>query len=72
MCRNLFTALDLDGSGFLEKDECRELMRGAQTEVGGKFDEDRFSDTFKTLDKSGDGKISNLEFTGFMWRWVKS
>jgi hypothetical protein len=50
----LFAACDLDGSGFIEREELRAICN----ELTG----DELSDVFRQLDSDGDGKISIQEF----------
>lgn len=50
----LFAACDLDGSGFIEREELRAICN----ELSG----EELSDVFRQLDSDGDGKISIAEF----------
>ena len=50
----LFAACDLDGSGFIERDELRAVCDELSV--------DELSDVFRQLDRDGDGKISIEEF----------
>jgi len=50
----LFAACDLDGSGFIEREELRAICN----ELSG----EELSDVFRQLDRDGDGKISIAEF----------
>ena len=73
--KTLFTGLDKDNSGFLEKVECRKLIsnlyekRAHHKEDDGSviepFSEKMFEQGFSMMDKSGDGKISFAELEGF-------
>jgi calmodulin len=61
----LFTQLDKDASGFLEKAEVRQVAINIHAKFGegNDFNEEKFSEGFTKLDKSGDGKISLEELT---------
>ena len=54
----LFTAHDKNGNGYLEKDECRELMQvvNSKRPDGHVFQEDVFTQLFDS--KAVDGKLS--------------
>ena len=56
----LFTALDVDHSGFLEQKEVRQIAEQLHGKVGGSqaFNDEAFLEAFKKLDKNGDGKIA--------------
>ena len=58
--RELFTALDKDGSKFLERNEVREIAHQLHGKIGGEneFNEEAFDAAFKKLDKNGDGQIA--------------
>ncbi len=59
----LFTALDKDNSGFLEKAEVHQIAHTMHQNhgAGEPFNEELFEKGFTLLDKSGDGKISKEE-----------
>ena len=64
----LFTKLDKDNSGVLEKAEVHEIAHNIHAKVGeeGKpFNEEMFETAFQKLDNNGDGKISKDELTNF-------
>lgn len=69
----LFTKLDKDASGALEKAEVHEIAVAIHSKVGeGKdFNEEMFEEAFKRLDKNGDGKISKEELTNFFLAGAK-
>ena len=58
--QELFTALDIDKSGFLEKNEVHEIAHQIHQKIEGEkeFNEDAFNQAFTKLDKNGDGKIA--------------
>lgn len=58
--KELFTALDKDNSGFLEKGEVHEIAQQLHGKIGGEneFNEEAFNTAFTKLDKNGDGKIA--------------
>ena len=72
--KEVFTAIDKDNSGFLEKAECHTLavtLHGKwahhKEADGGEakpFNEEMFEKGFAMMDKSGDGKISHAELEG--------
>ena len=51
----LFEACDLDGSGFIDEEELKNICADLTTE--------EVSEVFQELDKDGDGKISISEFS---------
>ena len=54
--RQLFTACDLNGSGFIEREDLLNLCADLDLE------DQELDDVFHELDKNGDGKISVTEF----------
>lgn len=58
--KELFTALDKDNSGFLEKSEVYQIATQLHGKIGGEqeFNQEAFDEAFKKLDKNGDGKIA--------------
>ena len=60
----IFTSIDKDGSGFLEKTEMHELATHMHAKISeGSADpqplsEERFEAGFAKMDKNGDGKIA--------------
>ena len=56
----LFAALDKDNSGYLEKEEIKQIASQLHGKIGGEeeFNNDAFETAFKNLDKNGDGKIA--------------
>ena len=58
--KELFTAIDKDKSGFLEKNEVHEIATQLHGKIGGDgaFNEAAFEEAFTRLDKNGDGKIA--------------
>ena len=73
--KEVFTAIDKDNSGFLEKAECHTLAvnlhqkwahhKEADGSEAKPFNEEMFEKGFALMDKSGDGKISFAELEGF-------
>ena len=64
----MFTTLDQDGSGFLEKTEMHELAmhmhvisEGEDADPQTPLNEERFEAGFAKMDKNGDGKIAKGE-----------
>ena len=58
----LFSACDLDGSGFIDEHEL--------TSICAELSPEQVSNIFRELDTDGDGKISISEFTnGMKVRW---
>ena len=76
IAKELFTALDKDGSGFLEKTELHQMAeqlynKVAETKEDMKpFNEEKFDEGFAKLDKSGDGKISFDEMMGVLTKFA--
>merc|ERR1712166_241096 len=68
--QELFTALDKDGSNFLEKPEIREIAGQLHGKIGGdkEFNDGAFDEAFTKLDKNGDGKIAFDE----LFSWFKA
>lgn len=56
--RKAFDEYDKDGSGFIDKGELSVLAR----ELGEELEPDELEEGMKTLDTSGDGKVSFEEF----------
>lgn len=58
--RELFLALDIDNSGFLERPEVHKIATQLHGKIGGsnEFNEEAFNLAFTKLDKNGDGRIS--------------
>ncbi|PIK46267.1 hypothetical protein BSL78_16874, partial [Apostichopus japonicus] len=54
--QQLFTACDINGSGFIELEDLRELCSDLS------IDDGELEDVFEQLDQNGDGKISSREF----------
>ena len=67
--KELFTALDKDGSNFLEKEEVKQIATQLHGKIGGEkeFNEEAFNEAFQKLDKNGDGKIAFDE----LYAWFK-
>ena len=68
--QELFTALDKDGSGFLEREEVKQIANQLHGKIGGdkEFNEEAFNEAFQKLDKNGDGKIAFKE----LFDWFKA
>ena len=58
--KELFTALDVDKSGFLEMSEVSVIAHQLHGKIasGKEFNEKAFDEAFKKLDSNGDQKIS--------------
>ena len=59
----LFHELDVDGSGFLNKMEVRQLA----TKLGAKLSEEELLAAMQQMDSSGDGQVDSREFSSW-WR----
>jgi len=68
--KELFTALDKDNSGFLEKNEVHEIAVQLHGKIGGdgSFNETAFEEAFNKLDKNGDGKIAFDELCNWFFK----
>ena len=69
--KQLFTALDRDQSGFLERDEIKTIAGQLHGKVGDKnkgFDEAQFDIAFSKLDLNKDGKVSTEE----LYAWFEN
>jgi len=67
--KTLFTQLDTDGSGFLERDEVKTIANQLNAKMQqGDFDEAAFNEAFTRLDKNGDGKIAQEELLSFFFK----
>ena len=67
--KTLFTQLDADGSGFLEKEEVKTIANQLNAKMQqGDFDEAAFNEAFTKLDKNGDGKIAQEELLSFFMK----
>lgn len=56
--RAAFRQFDQDGSGYIQADELENIMQ----KMGRRFDKAQINAMVKSLDSSGDGKISFEEF----------
>ena len=78
IAKELFTACDKDGSGFLERAEMRQVAGQIHAKVSeGKedakpFNEEKFEKGFAMIDKSGDGKISLEEGTNALLKFAEN
>ena len=67
--KTLFTQLDTDGSGFLEREEVKTIASQLNSKMQqGDFDEAAFNEAFTRLDKNGDGKIAQEELLSFFMK----
>ena len=67
--KTLFTQLDTDGSGFLEREEVKTIANQLNSKMQqGDFDEAAFNEAFTRLDKNGDGKIAQEELLSFFMK----
>ena len=67
--KTLFTQLDTDGSGFLEREEVKTIASQLNAKMQqGDFDEAAFNEAFTRLDKNGDGKIAQEELLSFFMK----
>lgn len=63
----MFNAADTDGSGYIEKDELKAVLTAlAKTEGLDEPTDAQVEHRMKTIDTSGDGKISFREYYKFM------
>eukprot|EP01080_Neovahlkampfia_damariscottae_P004822 gene4822-8408_t len=75
--KEYFKACDLDGNGFIEKDEfikCQEILNTATSGFTGeksKIDKDSILSEFKNFDINNDGKISEEEFVTITMKSLK-
>jgi calmodulin len=60
-----FEVLDLDGSGSIERDELRKVLKGF-SDAGEHLSEDEIELLIKEADVDGDGQISFTEFAKVM------
>ncbi|KAJ5074128.1 calmodulin-related [Anaeramoeba ignava] len=56
--KKAFDVIDLDGNGFIDYDELKQLM----TELNDKVTDQEVQELMKIADEDGDGKISFEEF----------
>ena len=67
--KTLFTQLDTDKSGFLEREEVKTIANQLNSKMQqGDFDEAAFNEAFTRLDKNGDGKIAQEELLSFFMK----
>ena len=67
--KTLFTQLDTDKSGFLEREEVKTIASQLNAKMQqGDFDEAAFNEAFAKLDKNGDGKIAQEELLAFFMK----
>ncbi|TWW58979.1 parvalbumin-7 [Takifugu flavidus] len=59
--KDVFRVLDVDGSGFIEEDELKYILKGFSKE-GRDLTDDETKAFLKAADKDGDGKIGIDEF----------
>lgn len=59
--KKVFRVLDVDGSGFIEEDELKYVLKGFSQE-GRDLTDDETKAFLKAADKDGDGKIGIDEF----------
>ncbi|EGR31585.1 hypothetical protein IMG5_106370 [Ichthyophthirius multifiliis] len=58
-----FKAVDIDGSGYLEKNELEQVMINVASDIGvEKPTKEEVDEVLKELDENGDGKLSMEEF----------
>jgi len=58
-----FKAVDVDGSGFLERNELEEVMKNVAKDLGvDPPTKDEVDEVLKELDENDDGKLSMDEF----------
>jgi len=58
-----FKAVDIDGSGYLERNELEQVMINVAVDIGvEKPSKDEVEEVLKELDENGDGKLSQQEF----------
>lgn len=58
-----FKAVDIDGSGYLERNELEDVMINVAIDIGvEKPTKDEVEEVLKELDENGDGKLSQDEF----------
>ena len=61
--KKAFDAVDLDNSGFLERNELELIMRNVSIDLGVQKPTDKeIDDVMKELDKNNDGRLSVDEF----------
>ena len=58
----VFKAFDLNGDGFLSKDEIKEAMQ----KMGESADDDRVNEMLAEVDTNGDGKVDYEEFARYV------
>ena len=63
VAEKLFASIDTNGNGSLEESEVREFSRQMLERVkpDGNFDEEKFQETFRAMDKNNDGSVSKQE-----------
>ena len=67
--KTLFTQLDTDGSGFLEREEVKTIANQLNSKMQqGDFDVAAFNEALTRLDKNGDGKIAQEELLSFFMK----
>lgn len=65
LARKIFAAVDTNGSGSIEKDECTEMLRQLVGDVPQSDLESVVADAMKDMDANGDGKVTWDEFFSF-------
>ena len=70
----LFTDIDTNNNGKLEKDEVREFSKAMMKVIKPDktdFDEEKFEDNFKKLDKNADGTVCKEELFESLYEKAK-
>ena len=68
---NLFKQIDTNKDGRIEKEELRQFAMIVQKTLNETYDEIKFEEDFKKMDKNGDGTISITELFESLFRAAK-
>ena len=70
VANKLFTEMDTNGNGKLEKAEVRSFTEETMKVIkpGQPFNEEEFEENFKVLDKNADGSVSKQELLDSLYK----